>query len=86
MLRSGRKDNFHAEGVAILLGKRVQKLLIGWEPISHRILRVSFSISNKRVEMNIVVIYVPTNRAEEQDTLDFYNELQDLLEKRLEEM
>ena len=38
MLRSGRKDNFHAEGVALLLGKRVQKSLIGWDPIIPMIL------------------------------------------------
>ena len=31
--------------------------------------------------MNIRVIYAPTYAAEEQDKLDFYNELQDVLEK-----
>ena len=30
--------------------------------------------------MNIVVIYAPTNAAEEKDKLDFYNELQVVLE------
>ena len=34
LLRCGRKDNFHAEGVALLLDKRVQKSLIGWDLIS----------------------------------------------------
>ena len=48
MLRSGRKDNFQAEGVALILGKRVPKSLIGWEPISHRILRASLNRHHDR--------------------------------------
>ena len=54
MLTSGRKDNVHAEGEVLLQAKRVQKSLIGWDPISPWILRASFSTNNKRVKMNIL--------------------------------
>ena len=81
MLKSGRNNGMHMEGVTLLLGRRVQKSLTGWEPHSSRILRASFLTNNKRIKMNIVVIYAPTNDAEDQDKVDFYNELQDIVEK-----
>ena len=63
-----------------MLGKRIHKSLIGWDPISPRILRASFSTNNKRVKTNIVVIYAQTNETEEEGKLEFYSELQEILE------
>ena len=81
MFKSGRKKVMHMEGVALLLGRRVHKSLTGWEPHSSRIPSASFLTNKKRIKMNIVVIYAPTNEAEDQDKVDFYYELQDIVEK-----
>ena len=55
MLRYGRMDNVHAEGMALLLRKRVQKSLFGWDPLSPRELRASLNTNNKGLKMNIAV-------------------------------
>ena len=65
MLKSERTDKIHAEGVALLLGRIVQKSLIYRKPYSPRILQASLQTCSKKIKRNIVVIYVPTNDAEE---------------------
>ena len=40
VLYSGRDDNMHFEGVAIILKKRLEKSLIQWKPVNSRIIKV----------------------------------------------
>ena len=43
MLYSGRDDDHHSRGVAIVTTKEVHKCLIGWKPISERIVMARYN-------------------------------------------
>ncbi|XP_076105822.1 uncharacterized protein LOC143074158 [Mytilus galloprovincialis] len=71
----------HSEGVAIMLSKEAQKTLIGWEPISARIIRAKFKTTNKRISLNIIQCYAPTNGAEDNIKEEFYQLLEETTRK-----
>ena len=81
ILYSGRDDKHHAEGVAIILSKWAQKSLRGWEQHGERIIMASFTTRKKNINMNIVQVYAPTNDASDESKEDFYNRLQEVMEK-----
>lgn len=60
-----KKNAPHTEGVEIMLSKQAETALIGWEPINSRIIRAKFRTSNKRINLNVIMCYVPTNDADE---------------------
>ena len=68
----------HREGVALILRKTAKKTLRGWEAQGSRIIMASLSTTNKRINMNIVQIYAPTN--DEEEKKDNYNRLQAVIE------
>ena len=69
-------DNVHhTEGVALMLGLEAQKALIGWEPVSSRIITAKFLTNHKRIHLNIIQCYAPTNDAEETAKDEFYDRL-----------
>jgi hypothetical protein len=43
----------HSEGVAIMISKEAQRTVIGWEPVSARIITAKFKTSHKRITLNI---------------------------------
>ena len=63
ILYSGHEeeDAPHSEGVGLLLRKEVHKALIGWEERGSRIITACFKTKNKKIKMNIVQCYAPTN-------------------------
>ena len=81
VLPAGREDGIHAEGVALVLGKLAQKTLRGWEQHGPRIVMASFTTKSKRVNMNVVQIYAPTEVSTEDVKEDFYSRLQAVLDK-----
>ena len=52
---SGRQDNNHHEGVALLLRKETAKTLLEWKPISERILYARFH--SKFTKLSIIISY-----------------------------
>ena len=55
----------HTEGVGIMLSKEEQKALISWEPVSYRIITAAqLKTRHQRIKLNIVQVYVPTNKGE----------------------
>jgi hypothetical protein len=44
----------YSEGVAIMISKKAQRTLIGWEPVSARIITAKFKTSHKRIALNFI--------------------------------
>ena len=76
---SGRQDDNHHEGVAVLLRKTIANTLLQWKPVSERLLYVRFH--SKFTKLSVLVGYAPTNDSEEEGKDDFYDSLQAMLEE-----
>ena len=72
----------HAEGVALMLAPEAHVALIGWEPVNSRIITAKFTTKKKDIGLNIIQCYAPTNDAEEEKKVDFYQQLQAVLDRR----
>ncbi|GFR97317.1 craniofacial development protein 2-like [Elysia marginata] len=75
----GRQDDNHQEGVALILSKKHANSIIQWEPINERLLY--FRLNSKFAKTSIVVGYVPTDMAENEDKDQFYFALQGALDR-----
>ena len=81
-LYSGRPEgeNVSREGVGILINKEVKRSLIGWHPVSARIIAARFKTSIRNIVM--VQCYAPTAVAEDAERQEFYIQLNDILKKQ----
>ena len=87
LLYSGHTEDGarHSEGVALMLAPEAQRALIGWEPVNSRIMTAKFLTKKKKIKLNIIHCYAPTNEAEEEKKDEFYEQLQNVLDKRNED-
>ncbi|XP_038055161.1 craniofacial development protein 2-like [Patiria miniata] len=67
-------DTTHREGVAILLNKAAQRALIGYNPISERI--ITARLHTQIGAITIIQIYAPTSASSDEDIDSFYDQLQ----------
>ena len=83
IIHSGHSDEqaHHTEGVALMLSKDGQRALLGWEPVDSRIITAQFRTSQKRVALNIIQCYAPTNNADDSKKEEFYQKLDDTIRK-----
>ena len=79
VLYSGRDDDQHMQGVAIMMTQEATKALIDWSPINERIIKARFY--SKFVKLTVIHVYAPTNDADEQTKDDFYGKLQEVAEQ-----
>ena len=82
LLYSGHEDVGapHTEGVALMLSKKAQKSFIGWKPHGSRLMEASFRTKHKRIKLNIINCYSPTNESDETNKELFYSRLQAILD------
>ena len=66
---SGREDNIHRHGVAIMMTKKAEQVLMEWKHVSDRIIYATFF--SKYVKLSIIQVYAPTNEANVEDKGNF---------------
>lgn len=68
------KDDGYSHGVAMILSKNAKKSLLGYSPITDRIMKVR--LQGKPYNLGLIQCYAPTLQASEEEMHDFYNALQ----------
>ena len=76
---SGRDDEVHQHGMAIMLKKDAVKALINWTPIEERIIQARFH--SRYVMLTLIHVYAPTNDVDEEVKDHFYEKLQAVVVK-----
>ena len=75
---SGREDNTHRHGVAIMMTKKAEQTLLKWKPISDIIIYARFF--SRYVKLSIIQVYAPTNEANVEDKNNFYEQHQTVVD------
>ena len=73
------KDKAGQSGVAFYLSTLTSQMLLGYNPISDRIL--SIRLQGKPQNITLIQIYAPTTAADEEEIENFYNSLQIVMDK-----
>ena len=73
-----RQESLRRNGVVIIVNKRVQNAIIGYNLKNDRMISVRFQ--GKPFNITVIQVYVPTSNTEETEVEWFYEDLQDLLE------
>ena len=72
------QESLRRNGVAIIVNKRVQNAVLGFNLKNDRMISVHFQ--GKPFNITVIQVYAPTSNAEEAEFELFYEDLQDLLE------
>ena len=72
------KESLRSNGVAIMVNKRVQNVVLRCNLKNDRMISVRFQ--GKPFNITVIQVYAPTSNAEEAEVERFYEDLQDLLE------
>ena len=72
------QESLRRNGVALIVNKRVQKAVLGYNLKNGRMISVHFQ--GKPFNITVMQIYALTSNAEEAEVEQFYEDLQDLLE------
>jgi len=77
ILASGREEGEHRSGVALVLSRVTQGAFVGYNPISDRIITITFRSFTG--ELMVIQVYAQTADAEDKVVTDFYDMLQSSL-------
>ena len=94
VLYSGREDDLHHEGVAIIMKKGMEKYLMEWKPVNSKITQARLkgrlvetskqqdysSMIKRQTNLSIIQCYAPSNDSNDRDKEAFYEQLQATLE------
>ena len=72
------RNPLERNGVAIMVNKRVQNVVLGCNLKNNRMISIRFQ--GKPFNITVIQAYAPTGNAEEAEVERFYEYLQDLLE------
>ena len=75
------QESLRRNGVAIMINKRVQNAVLGYNLKNNRMISVRFQ--GKPFNITVIQVYAPTSNAEEAEVEWFYEDLQDLLKLML---
>jgi len=73
------EETSHMRGVGFLLSTQAKKALIGYNPISSRIISARFDAAPFKI--SVIHVYAPTSSSSEEDIEAFYNDIDDTLSK-----
>ncbi len=73
------EETSHIRGVDLLLSKQAQKALIGYNPISSRIISARFDATPFKI--SVIHVYAPTSSSSEEEIEAFYDHIEDTLAK-----
>ena len=76
---SGVSDGRARAGVAVFLSEELSKCVRSWQCVSERIVVVKLKV--EREWLTLVQVYAPTNDSKKETKEQFYNELQNVIEK-----
>ena len=79
---SGRTDNDHREGVAVIISKNKANTVLQWKPVNERLLYIR--MNSKYAKLSVVVGYAPIDNAEEEETyfLQLFRRQNDISDKK----
>jgi len=63
----------------MLLSERAKKALMGYDPVSDRILRARFK--GQPFNVSVIQVYAPSADSSEEDLESFYTQLQECIDK-----
>ena len=72
------QESLRRNGVAIIVNKRVQNAVFGYNLRNNRMISVPFQ--GKPFNVTVIQVFAPTTNAKEAEVERFYENLQDLLE------
>ena len=72
-----RQESLRRNGIAIIVNKRVRNAVLGCNPRNNRMISVRFQ---QTIQCTVIQVYAPTDKAEEAEVKQFYEDLQQLLE------
>ena len=75
VLYSGREDNQHHEGVAVIPRKGMEKSLLVWKPVSSRLMRAR--LRGRHTNIKLIQCYAPKNDREDTHKDAFHQQLQE---------
>ena len=78
MVYSGKEEGRSRQGVGFILNKSASRALIGYNPISPRV--ISLRLKAHPLNISIVQVYAPTSDAAENEAESFYESLQETLD------
>ena len=79
LLYSGREDDAHLSGVAMMLSKKAAGCLISCSPVNDGIITARFN--SRYIRATIVHVYAPTNDADDEAKDFFYEQVQKVIDK-----
>ena len=78
ILYSGRLEDQHVEGVALIMSRKIENTLIEWKPSGPSQNKARFNLNYTKLA--VIVCYAPTEDEEEADKDSFYDQVQAIIE------
>ena len=78
LIKQSKHGSIHESGVAIWINAQMSKSLLGYNPVSKRIITARFQC--KPVNLTMIQVYAPTAEAQVEEKEKFYSELQEVVD------